>query len=417
MTFTQSKKEKKNNFLVILICFLIMAFQFAPSVSLVGLFISPIQQEFSVSKTAVSTITTIFLLASMTGSMVAGKMFTKYKMGKLMIPAFLISGLCYIGNTVSNSLGVMYLLALIRGLCGPLVSMIPISIMINNQFDASSKGKAIAMAVVGSGAGAMILTPITGYIIQSFGWKMGYIFFGCLSLSFIPILMIFFRSRSIENDILVGNRIATSNNTSDKYNKKSNEGNSVLKDSNFWVMAIFFALLAGAAQSWNVIGASYLNDIGFDAIKVSSLLSVAPLTLTLGKIILGISFDKIGYKNGTMMGLFGLLASNILLIATTIISPQLAIISIALFGFGMATPNVTLPLLTSDIFGDKNYSTTVSYVQVAASFGSSVFPLVMSMIQDITKSYTSVWAMATIMSTICILGLMIVYRNKKIIIC
>lgn len=59
--------------------------------------------------------------------------------------------------------------------------------------------------------------------------------------------------------------------------------------------------------------------IYFDTMKVSILLSIAPLTLTLGKICLGIMLDRAGCKKSTILGISMQVASSILLIVTYII--------------------------------------------------------------------------------------------------
>ena len=71
--------------------------------------------------------------------------------------------------------------------------MICLSILTERWFAPSVRGKALGVATVASGIGAMILNPVTAMVIEKASYSGGFIFFAILALIPIPFVLAFWK--------------------------------------------------------------------------------------------------------------------------------------------------------------------------------------------------------------------------------
>lgn len=406
---TPKKKGIYFGWWIVFSSFMIMFLQYAPAVNLFGLYVPSLAAEFQASRTAIVSIMSIGTLASVVGSMFAGKTLIKYGIRRIWVICSLLCAATYVLNANANSLTILYVSAFLRGLFGAAISTIPISILINSWFGKKIKGRAMGISLMGSGIGAMILNPVVGYIIATYGWRTSYYFFAVLLIIMIPIgFPTFVLSPKMKGLERIGDAPEEAGKEVVVHGMTSKEA---LGSGVFWLAFIAMTILAGTAQSWSNNGASYLTDLQFDPIVVASIMSITSLGLTIGKPVFGAVSDKWGNKVGVTAGALTLIAGYLLMVASSRVT-GIAIVGAGVTGAGIAVVNVLLPLITADLFGNRDYPALVGYMQISASLGATLIPLGVTMVFDTTGSFIPAWFGLSVAAVVCIILIFTTYKLR-----
>jgi len=409
---TLESKNKKGLYFgwwIVVSSFMIMFLYYGPAVNLFGLYVPSLVAEFQTTRTAIVGIMSVGTVAGVIGSMFAGKTLMKLGLRKVWTVSALVCSGTYVLNAMAPSLTVIYVSTFIRGLFGAGIAIVPISILINSWFGKKIKGKAMGIALMGSGIGAMILNPVTGYIIKNHGWRTGYFFFAGMLVVMIPIaLPTFVLSPKLKGLERIGDVPEEAGKEMSLYGMTSKQA---LRSGVFWLAFISMILLAGTAQSWSNNGASYLTDLKFDPITVASIMSITSLGLTIGKPIFGVISDKWGNKAGITTGAITLIIGYLLLL-TSANMKGLAIIGAGVTGAGIAVINVLLPLITADLFGNRDYAALVGYMQISAALGTTIIPPSVAGVFDSTGSFSLAWIGLAAIAAVCIVITFITYHLR-----
>jgi MFS family permease len=155
-----------------------------------------------------------------------------------------------------------------------------------------------------------------------------------------------------------------------------------------------------------------LTDIGYNVSFASTIISTVMVIMMVGKVSLGAMFDKIGpVKAGFTVG-FVLLMSSILLYFAGL-GAGFAWAFALFFGFGYATLSVPYSYLTSEIFGDREFSGIYSISTMLSSAGGAVGPVLSGFLYDVTGSYKLVLMLYAVCSVAVILLLVTAAKQGK----
>lgn len=185
---------------IVLACTLIMATFFTLLLSCLGLFTAPVTEDLGISRTAFSTFSTIMSILGMILSPVAGKVFAKHDIRKIMTLALLAAVIGYTCLSFVNDVILLYILALVIGTGSAFCTTVPIAVVLTRWF-VKDRSKAMSITFAGSSIGAMILSPIISSIIESMGWRMAFRLLGLgMLVILVPIVFLLVRSKPEEKD-------------------------------------------------------------------------------------------------------------------------------------------------------------------------------------------------------------------------
>jgi MFS family permease len=373
--------------------FLLMALIYAPGTSLIGLFIGPMATTFEVSTTASTTFVTLSLLSSVIGSGLSGKINTKFGARRVVSVMLIVMVLSYLGMAVAPSIYIAYLFSAIRGFGITFVCMIPISMLVTNWFGVKIRGKALAVASVGSGIGAMVLSPIIAGMIEGYGWRTTYVMFAVFSAVCVPLVLATFSPSPQAKGLT---RLGDDPN--DAVAAASSDGaltgltgGQAMKTAMFWAVIIACICMGVGTQTWINLAPPFYGSLGMAAMTVGVLVSITALALTVAKLLLGAVCDRFGVKVGIVISMGAILlcyAFGVLAGINAAIAVLLAYVCSALMGIGQSVLNIVLPLVTNDLFGRKDYGTIFGYFNVAVYLGAGTGPLLAARFIDITGAYT-----------------------------
>ena len=400
MQANQNDKKIHFGWWIVFSSFMLMFLYYATGVGMFGLLVPSLMREFKVSATVVLSIMSVGMAGNVIGSMFAGKMMMKHGLRKVWLICMLICIGGFVVNYTAQSLQVIYVSQFVRGVFGSATSMIPISILINQWFGKRMRGKAMGIAVMGSGIGTMVLSPITAYIIKNFGWRNGYLFFGALAFACIPIAYpTFIISPRMKGLARVGDvpgevekEVALSGMTAGE----------ALKSGVYWAAFISILMLAGTSQNWNSNGNAYLTmTLKFDPVAAASIMSITSIGVIIGRPFFGAISDKWGNKVCMVTGGV-ILATGYVILAVAANIRWTIFIGAAVTGLGMSLLNVLTPLITADLFGNRDFAAIVGYMQISQAIGVMVIPLGVSAVFDSTGSYVMAWIGLAVVSLVCV---------------
>ncbi|MGD9559215.1 MAG: nitrate/nitrite transporter [Oscillospiraceae bacterium] len=415
MSSNAGKKQFYFGWWIVVTAFLIMALSFAPSQSMPGLFVAPMAEEFGVSRTVAALVSTAVTLSCMVASLPAGRILSRYNLKVLVSVTLVIQAASQFALAAAGSLTVIFIMAGVRGVTLAFCANLPASILVNNWFGKKIRGRVWGAALMGSGVGAMVLNPLVGVIMDRWGWRAAFNFFGILALALVPLVLLTYVRYPRDKGLVPIGQDETEAGGKEVIDTSGIPAARVLKSGSIWVFLLAFFLLSGGVYTWTVNGASYLGDLGYSIVTVTFYISIASIGTTVGKIILGTINDKMNVRAAMVVGSLSL-GGGFLLSLLIGRFPLLAYPSMLILGIGLASTTVLGPLATREFYGNKDYSTLLGVQNAAHNLGGGLLGVFASSLYDLTGSYVVSWVTAFAMSvgTLVLLNVSYVFRNRLV---
>ena len=368
----------------------LMSIIFAGIISLPGVFTIFVTADFGVTRTAFTTHMMICTLTSMVAALFVGKVFQKLNIKGLMTVFTIIAAASFLGYSFAAQLWHFYAISAVMGFCMMFLTSVPISILINNWFGPKMKGRAMGIAMTGSGIGAMILSPVLTTINTVYSWRLSYRLLALLVVVLVLPLVVLTISKSPADKGIarLGDVETSAFSTADAVSGLSVK--QALGTGLFWLMFFTFFLFALTTQAFNSNAIPYLTDIGIDPARAGFYMSVWSIGVIVGKLLLGWICDKKNAKFASSCAIIALMAGLAILISAQHML-ALALIGMFVFGMGAANATVNMPLITNDLMGARDFGAIFGYANIASSLGVGVGPLAAALVFDATGSFVVAW--------------------------
>ena len=245
-----------------------------------------------------------------------------------------------------------------------------------------SKGTIMGIILASNGIGAAVASQVLSPMIYNAagdGWRSSYLFTAAL-LTVVGVVVVFLlRDKPEEKGLepLGQNAVAKAKRGAKWEGISAKEAFS----RPYTYLAFVCVFLAGfCLQACSGCASAHMKDIGFDPTLIANVLSIHSLLLAGAKMLTGISFDRFGLRVTLLIcNVFSVLA----LLVLAFMSPESAampyVYSFAI-AFGLPLETVMLPLIASDLYGQKDYSKLmgifVSVNTMGYFFGSPAINLV-----------------------------------------
>ena len=381
-----------------------------------SIFVKPVCDTLGFSRSQYTMHRTIMALVSAFILPLYGKYIKKFGTRSVLLSGAIVLSIIMFCYSFSSNIWHFYLLSFINGIFYNALSFMVIGILVSQWFE-DNKGLAIGIAYSGSGLGGTIMIPVVSRVIELTDWRFAFKFIGIMGVMIlIPVILLFIKDTPAK----VGLIPYTSSKTS-KINQNTAPGdqakNETLKDilvsKKFWLLAIAFFLISAFASATNTHSAPYFSDIGYPLAIVSAVMSIFMLFMTIGKIGLGIIYDR-----------FGAMAGNLCIAICAVTFPISALLSnIPIFpwvyavSLGIASCGISVPvsILIIKYFDYNNYAMIFSIFTMIMAFGQSISVPVMGLVYDYTGSYRYAWIAFFVFSVIILASLISVeIMSKKI---
>lgn len=378
-----------------------------------GLFLTPVTQDLGIRMGDLNIYFSIASIVTMIFLPIAGKMMAKYNLrGLLMVAAVLQAGSFAMFGFMSSVWG-WYLFSIPMAVGAVFLTQMAGPVLINNWFK-KNKGLMIGIMMAVSGGLGAVLQPIVGTLIANEGWRNAYIIVGvAVIIIVIPVVFFTLRMSPKEKGLQPygADEVTEEDETETPVLEKGVTLGVAKKSSALYALiAFFFFITAIGCFAQHV--PTFAVGLGYDGIFASNAMAGWMVGALLGALAFGFLTDKIGARNTAIFAMvLGLVPVTILL--TSADNSVMFSIAMVIFGFVVAAIGTLGPLLTSALFGNKEYSQIYAIVALGLAVAGIVALPGYGYIYDATGSYTPVLIGIACMMVINIVLIILAFNGKK----
>lgn len=296
---------------------------------------SAILEDLRITRGALKLRETIFLLSSGCSGLLIGFLTTRVQPARIVHLGLLLLAVTLFGYSHATSIGQIYLLYVLLGLCFASSHVVIVVLMVRTWF-ATRRTLAISIALSGTSIGAAIFPNVTVAALEGLDWREVVRWAAILPLLVLPAALILVRGGRAAD----GDEEGTPGPTSVRHVRRRHPLALALL-----MMATFGTFFASTAFLLNLF--LYLQDIGMDARSAALGLSVVFITGLIGKVLVGMAAEKWGTNRVWNSQQLILLAGALVLSMAT---PAFAFVGLLLLGAGWAGCYVLTQVVIADYF-------------------------------------------------------------------
>ena len=379
-----------------------------------SLFLTPVSEDIGVGMGQLTLYLSVSSIAMMVFLPFAGKIMGKYDIRMVLIVAILLQGGAFALFGMMNSVWGWYLLAIPLSVGSVLVTQLAGPVLINQWFK-KRNGLALGIMMAASGLFGAIIQPNVGTLIASQGWRASYIIVGVAAIIIvIPVVLLFIRMSPQQKGLLPYGFEKAEGNDSNAAQTVEHKGvtAAVAKKSLAFYALLFFLFLITAVASFAQFIAPYAQSIGYDVQFAGNVMGVFMFGVLVGSLVFGFLTDKMGAKKTTFLSMFVGLISVFLLIFLPD-NPLVFSVAIGLFGFVSSSVGTLGPLLTTSIFGIKEYGAIYGTAALGLAFAGITALPAYGFVFDATGSYLYVLYAVAAMILLSVLLIIIAFKGKE----
>jgi len=386
----------------------------ATSVGLVtnvaGLFFNGIAEDFGILKGTVSMTLTICNIVFALGGLAAPKLLKEEHLKPLLIIGTVLIAGCTALLALCSNIYLMYALNAVRGFAAGILGFVMVTMVINNWFHANV-GLATSIAMSCSGLAGALFSPVISSVIESGGWRTGYLFTAAIMAVLNLPAILFLPSLKPETKGMVPLGYQPSEKTEKKETVKEKADSASRINMALFVMAAAYSFMGCAAtalpQHFPSIAGSYELAASVGAL----MLSICMVANSLGKIVLGALADKFGSRMSLLFYCaLTIGATVVLMLVHTTFGMY---IGAALYGLVYALGTVGVVMITKDTFGLENYSRTYPTISLAGTIANAVFSSVIGFMYDLSGNYVSTLILMLVMLGLNTFIIISLYSRRK----
>jgi len=372
-----------------------------------SIFFVALIDHFHWSRAETAGAQSIGMLVYMVMAPVVGYLVDRVGPRKVILPGIFLMGLGLLLCTQVKSLIHFYLFfGVIAGIGVTCLSISPFTTILSHWFE-KKRGVANGLASVGMGFGPLIFVPLFQYLITIRGWPFAFLIFSLLVFAIpFPLIGIFLRHKPQGMGLSVDGNDSTFSSTA-QYSKENNEDQKVkelMKNTRFWSLLLFPALMVFGVYIVIVHHVKYLVDLGVDRTWAASLFAVTGALSAVFRIFWGWLSDRIGREMTLTLGGFSF-SLGILSLILFQKSPSSFLLSLFAFFFGAGWGS-TAPMFMSiagDLYRGRHFGLIYGLLEGMIGIGAAVGSWLAGYLFDQTQSYLGAFSLAILSCAISVL--------------
>lgn len=302
----------------------------------------------------ITTTRSLFILGAL---LCVNQLCARFGLRRIMTAGVVFVGLSCLCFAYARSFPVYCAAAALTGVGYCWGGMVPISLAIARWFQ-DRRGLALGLASAGSGVSTVIAPVILTRIMKSRGMTAAFLWEGAVIFVCATLVWLLVRDAPEEPSISL----------SPDQSVRERPGLS----RGQWALLLLAALLVGATGG---PGFSHLTMLytssGYDSLFVAGLLSYLGAMISVGKILCGQVYDRLGGRGGNRFSFGTLLVSLLLCCLAPAGGAVLPVLAITAFGLGMSITAVSPARWAADLCAD--FESAVRTITLAFTAGMLVF--------------------------------------------
>jgi len=349
-----------------------------------GVFLDPLISEFGWSSALTSFVFSVYSLSYSLGAILIGRLADRYGVRSTIGLGGILITLALALSSRADAIWELYLTFGVMGGVGAAAFWIPPTKAVIEHFESSANlNMAVSIVAVGTGAGTLLISPVAGFFITEYGWRVCYLLFALISaaISVFGVLAIKSPRRSASS-------------LSESQNQKGQRLSEAVRTRNFWSLFGMYVLGCGIARYTVLVYiAVYVLAMGFPLQTGALCVGLIGGGSILGRLGSGLLSRRLR-DNLIVLGSFVLqgVASIVVVLTGNI---WIVYMSAFVFGIGYGAYVPQFPLLTMRSFGMKSYGLVYGVISSGLGFGALAGPpLVGGLLYSASGSYFATFVLA-----------------------
>ena len=366
-----------------------------------GVFYVALLENFHWSRGATAGVFSTLLTVDAVLSPVVGYLLDRY--GPKQICAIgcltLAAGL-FLSSRIDSLWQFYVFFGLLAALGITFLGMVPHVFLVSEWFLAN-RASAIGIVYAGTGAGILMLAPLSEWMITHWGWTWAFqSFSGVVLIILLPLVWLFYRHGPY------GEKLRDRKSHSDRENQNQWTTRRALHSLQFWLL--FVSRICAASGTTVIVThqVAHVVDVGFSKLLAASIFGLAGITSSFGRVIFGFIADRLSKQAAyTLNILMTVVGVGALMILRDPGQAWLLYVYVIFFGIGFGSRAVIFSALTADIFSGKGFGAILGYSTVAVGVGGALGSYLGGAFHDWTGSYLVSFALSTLvlaLSDVCI---------------
>lgn len=377
-----------------------------------GLFLKPVSDDLGIGIGSLSLYFSVSSVVTLLFLPIAGKMMAKYDVRGLMIVAIILQAGSFAMFGLMDSVWGWYIFAIPMAAGSIFVAQMAGPVLINNWFK-KHNGLALGIMMAAVGIFGAIIQPMVGNLIASQGWRSTYITLGVAAIIIvIPVILLAIRMAPQQKGLLpFGAEQSTTGEAKAHVPNKGVTAAIAKKSMAFYALVLFFFFVTSIGVFTTHV-APFAMGLGYSVEFAGNAMGIFMVGMFVGALAFGFLTDKIGAKNTAIFAMISGLVSMVMLLLLAD-NPLVFNVAIGIFGFVTASIGTLGPLLTTAIFGNKEYSQIYATAAMGLAVAGIVVVPIYGYIYDLTESYTLVLYMVIGMLIVNIFCIIAAFKGKE----
>jgi len=364
-----------------------------------GVFYVALLDTFGWSRGATAGVFSLVLTVDAILSPVVGHLLDRFGTKKIVSAGCLSFALGLLLSASIHSLWQFYIFfGLITAIGITFTGMVPHVFLVSEWF-ASNRASAIGFVYAGTGAGILLLAPLSEWLLSTWGWARAFQTFAAIVvILLLPSVWIFYQHGPYGEKLRSGKESRSDEN---QWTAKL-----ALRSLQFWLL--FFARICAASGTTVIVThqVAHVVDVGYSKFIAASIFGLAGITSSFGRVVFGFIADLLSKQAAyTLNILMTLIGVGALMLLRDPRQTWLLYIYVIFFGIGFGSRAVIFSALTADIFSGKGFGSILGYSSVAVGVGGALGSWLGGAFYDWTGSYLLSFALSAIVlggSDVCI---------------
>jgi len=366
---------------MVAVCFVVNFFIFGISVNTFTVYVKPIELDLGWSRGQISFAMMLAPIAMGIAAPFIGRLIDRVGARFVMAAGAAMVGVGSLLLAKTQSLTYFYVIYAIAGIGQGCATIIPISFVISNWFDVK-RGRALGIVMTGTGLGAMVMVPVTTWIVVNWSWRTSFFIMGWIMLLVVPLELLFIRTRPSDMGLLPDGGIVSEGEPKEIGGISVSEA---VKTKSFWLIGAMMLLSGLVAMGIGVHLMAYLTDIGHSEGTAAFIIFIISGLTVIGKLGMGQIADHWGVRRAVVLA-FAVIIAGILLLMRAQAFPVACIFAVV-YGFAIGAPLLINPSLTAECMGLKSFGTIFGILTLLNTFGVGVGAVLTGVVFDKTGSY------------------------------
>ncbi|MFK7944273.1 MAG: MFS transporter [Paracoccaceae bacterium] len=342
-----------------------------------AVFLGPLEDTFHWGRAATSSIYSVFMIALGFSGPVIGALFDRFGGRMVYVLGLLAYGAGFLIASRMQELWHAWLsVGVLAGIGATATGMTPATGIISRWFE-RNMAFAIAFAYAGFAAGSVLLSPLSGWMIETGGWRWTYQTLGLFLLALAIVVAMLPWGR-----IEAGIKPATPP-------RRLIPGREVFASVPFWALFVVFFMTSVTTYVVQVQAVEFLTDAGYPRLTATFLYGLTA-AMSLGGIVgAGWLADRYGQRRIATLG-YSMSIIGILALMALANGPNLMLLAVFLISFGgaMGSRGPIVSSLTARLF-EGQVGAVFGLIMIGLGLGGAFGAWVSGWLFDLTGGYSA----------------------------